>query len=236
MSEATADGPQAVPFEETRTVEQLAPGLALRAVWLRAALLLSVLVSLVTAAHEVLMLGLIQMIDAGDPGVVERAELIDVVGAVGGFGLLASLVLNAIAYCYWVNRAARIAWLTHPEEMTVSPTWAAAWNFIPIASLWMPFAAASQIWRAARKAEPGASADRPLRMWVWWLAWVASNLLGNVSTRVGGFEPNLEELRITVPLDLAGSVLLLLASLMLLPIVSEITAALRRRGAADVFD
>ena len=72
------------------------------------------------------------------------------------------------------------------QRLTISPGWAVAWNFVPIMFLWMPVRAVNQIWRGSMSPIDGVAQTPNVIGW-WWGTWIASNIIGNASARLGGF-------------------------------------------------
>lgn len=111
------------------------------------------------------------------------------------------------------------------------PGWAAAYVFIPIMNIWKPHQAMRQIWRSSRDPERGRH-DPPGIMWVWWMFWLVSNWISNLSFRLylnaGGFAEELTDYELyksTFWLDMASSICMVLSIVFLLPILKQITDA-----------
>lgn len=228
-------GPDAPALSEADGSAAGFAGLAKRARWLR--LLCGALTPLaaLTVLSNVALLGFVFRVESGGYASPLDAEAAGV--ALDGFRAVTGLIYfgvflaTALAYCYWINRAVRVSQEIAPDPTRVSPTWAVAWNFIPIASLWMPFRAVMQ----ARAAATASSEPAPRLFYVWWLSWVASSVLSNASLRVGGFEPTFEQLRPIAYLDIAADAFLIVALLALRQIVRAVTDGLSRRDVAEVF-
>ena len=86
--------------------------------------------------------------------------------------LLFALVFNAI----WFYRASANAAAIDPNPDRISPGWTVGWFAIPIASFWMPFRAAKQIWLTSVERNPDLTAQVPGWVLVWWMAWLAVNI------------------------------------------------------------
>ena len=212
--------------------EDLTPGMRRREAWLIGLLRFGVVLTVAMAAYNA---GLMLFLHWSETGAFssnaaqdDYALRLDLAGGVIGVSFLAFFIGSIIAYGLWVMRAVNLAKLRAPQIMTISPRWAFAWNVIPIASLWMPLKAVAQIWRAGGAGDPNE--PLPGVFYLWWLSWIATNILGQASWRVGGLQPSFEELKITSRLDLAGDVLMLVACYGLIKVVRMIQA---RQGAFD---
>lgn len=99
-----------------------------------------------------------------------------------------------VAFCFWVHRAYRnLRALGNPaSSLEHSPGWAVGFFFIPFANLVMPYRAMKEIWQ---KSDPRVRTQEDFMhappvstalVLVWWLAWLVSNVLANISFRLAG--------------------------------------------------
>ena len=65
--------------------------------------------------------------------------------------------------------------------MEDSPGWAVGWYFVPIANLWKPYQAMKEIWRV------NVSDTTPSIFPWWWLFWILTSFLGNLSAQASLF-------------------------------------------------
>lgn len=99
--------------------------------------------------------------------------------ALGGLGQVGSLLLCAVAFCFWFYRAARNAeHFARDEHVELGAGWAIGGFFVPFLNLVRPFQMARQIERLS-----GASGESSV-IGFWWGAFVANNILGNIEFRV----------------------------------------------------
>jgi hypothetical protein len=97
-------------------------------------------------------------------------------GIVGGayfvtFALTAIMFLRLI---YLSNRNARIL---GANGMRFTPAWAVGWYFVPIASLWKPYQAVKEIFKASHPdfGTDWQQAPSPGVLPLWWMLWVISS-------------------------------------------------------------
>ena len=72
-------------------------------------------------------------------------------GIMGLFGIgtqLASLA-GGVLFLMWMHQASKNAHALRGQGLMTSPGWAVGWWFIPIASMWKPYQALTEIWRAS---------------------------------------------------------------------------------------
>jgi hypothetical protein len=93
-----------------------------------------------------------------------------------------ALSLVTAVFCFvWIYRATAIAHRVTPT-LSISPAAAVGWFFVPIASLWKPYEAISQLIDGSGGRR--VTATRTLAGW-WWAGWLARTALGILS-RFGG--------------------------------------------------
>ena len=101
-----------------------------------------------------------------------------------GIAQMVVAFIAAILILRWIHRANYNARQLGAADMQFTPGWAIGWYFIPIASLWKPYQAMKEIWRAS--ADPGnwtSQPSSPLLSW-WWFLWLLCNGLNQSSFRL----------------------------------------------------
>jgi hypothetical protein len=98
----------------------------------------------------------------------------------------AAVACSVVALC-WLHRARRNLDDLGAEGLEYSPGATVAWFFVPVANLYVPWVAVSELWRASAapqgrwdQASPG-----PLPV-AWWASWLVANLGGAASVWVSG--------------------------------------------------
>ncbi len=126
-------------------------------------------------------------------------------------------VMTVVCFCVWVVRASKNARALGAQGMQVSPGWAAGWFFVPIANLFMPFKAVSEIWKASgatRDPDPTAWKAEPAGPVVfWWSVWILAGLAAhfNFNFSVNGV-PTLDSLRMTTYVQMLAAGLSLVSA------------------------
>lgn len=111
--------------------------------------------------------------------------------------LLAVLVGTIVSFLMWMHKAAKNLRELHPERaFTFSTGGVVGWWFVPFANFVKPFQAMHEIWHASdpdlsrAKDADGYSAfvklgsGAPQLLVGWWAAWIASNIIDRVVTRI----------------------------------------------------
>lgn len=119
-----------------------------------------------------------------------------VAAVVGGLSLVLQIanIAAGIAFLVWMHHASTNAHSFGHEGLRYEPAWAVAWWFIPIVSMWKPFGAMREIWRASdpRLASMGsktawAGIEAPALLLVWWLTYLASGTIAVVGGLGAGY-------------------------------------------------
>jgi len=105
-------------------------------------------------------------VDAANLGVVVPNALV-----------LLILLPTIVVWCIWQHRAQRNATELAGGGLRFTPAMAVAWWFIPIASLWKPFQAMRELWRASHGPAWVSDPTWVVLGW-WWATWLLSFLSG----------------------------------------------------------
>lgn len=147
----------------------------------------------------------------------------------GRWGLLL-LVTTAVAWCAWQFHGQTNLVKRHVSGLRNSPGWAVGWWFVPIANLWKPFQAMSELARASDDPDRWRAVRRPWTLIAWWLAWIGGTSITRVVSMQGA-PTTLEEAR---RLDLAfaaASACTAVAAILGAVIVATVTASQERMAA-----
>jgi len=146
---------------------------------------LYVLVTLVSLVSDVMEWNLLGDMGRGVDVPQERIESNDSRQAAIGLAYMASYFVLAIVFLrclYVLNKNARAL---GADDMATTPGWNVGWFFVPIASLFKPYQAVRDVWKAS------APTDRPWRenpssplLGVWWALFLLSNVLGQATFRI----------------------------------------------------
>jgi hypothetical protein len=94
------------------------------------------------------------------------------------------LLLTAIVFGTWINRAHHNVRGFGAEAMTITPGWAVGYFFVPILNLFRPYKAMSELWRASQSPENWVSNSTGL-VPLWWTLWILNFILSRISQQVG---------------------------------------------------
>ncbi|MEZ6241595.1 MAG: DUF4328 domain-containing protein [Phycisphaerales bacterium] len=181
--------------------------------------------------------GLIAMRGVGVFGGTRDNDIISLSMLVYGLAALAQILVfvpTVVLFCIWTFRSAVNARTLGARGFRITPGWAVGWYFIPVATLWMPFKAMSEIWRASIHPIKGddrtawRNAPVGVLLQAWWTSWVLGTLVTNIASRFFD-EPSFE--RIGAWMISIGAGLQILAGVLCIAVVSRLTTSQRRRAA-----
>lgn len=163
---------------------------------------------------------LLDRLGLGTPGTSPRVGIM--AEAAAGLVQLASLVACVLVSSLWLARAnANLA--ARGVALRYSPRGTWAWYFVPVANLFKPFGAMSEIWReslAASGSDEGVNASLPTQ---WWAAWIVGNIALSFAAQtdlIGGRN-------VATALDAVGVIALTVAGALFARIVTTVTRAQR---------
>ena len=135
-----------------------------------------------------------------------------------GFSAIVSLITLVITFLMWIHRAySNLPFLGNVNPKT-TPGWAVGWWFIPIAFLFKPYDVMKEIDIWSVESDDDLSANT-LRLW--WAFWIGSYVLPSALRYVPN--SNIEEHINVILFNIVLYIVELLASILMLKIVSSIT-------------
>ena len=133
-------------------------------------------------------------------------------------GVFVMLLVCVVVVGMWIYRASANAHALS-DEMTISPGWAVGWYFVPIMNLVRPYQGMREIWMASHFRGNWHGEPTPGILGWWWGLWIVTNILANLSFRLSlNLAPG-DTLDLVVFLDLAGALLNVPLSLLLINIM-----------------
>lgn len=98
-----------------------------------------------------------------------------------------------LRWTYFANQNARSL---VASDMTFTPGWAIGWYFIPVASLWKPYQAIKETFKASNPEyrDDWSNASHPGILPIWWTLWIVGNIFGQIEHRLSLRAETQEEL------------------------------------------
>jgi hypothetical protein len=132
-----------------------------------------------------LELDLLQRIRDGGEFTDSEAENSDTRQSVLGVLYLLVYIPTAVVFLRWVYLTNRNARALAGDDLKFTPGWAVGWYFVPVATLWKPYQAMKEMFRASNPdyADNWRDAPFPKYLPLWWGLWIVSGILGQVIIR-----------------------------------------------------
>ena len=144
-------------------------------------LFLGIVLSAVAFCSSWLQLDLLSAIKKGLYPSIAEVESNETRQRIIGIVWVVSYLITDIVFFVWIYRANYNARKLGVEGMKFTPAWSVGWFFVPIASLWKPFQAMNEIWKASKYSSPEwkNQPTDPIVGW-WWASWLIFFFIGNV--------------------------------------------------------
>ncbi len=227
----TDAGSVAKPFSSTHNIAK----------WLIILLIIEVPVTSISAFSDFLQIGLLSSIkDSSGSGMTGEAMLASNEGLSATLDLVRMaglVVLPSLALFYiWFYKVYRNLPALGATELDFSPRWAVACFFIPILSLYKPFRAAEEIWKASDPSIGMADTSwknsrTPAILKMWWFFWVMSSLGSLYYLRQGFVEHTPEQLIYLTWGYLATDIFTAIVALLTIFIVRKIVSRQGKKSA-----
>jgi hypothetical protein len=124
-------------------------------------------------------------------------------------------LVTVVVFAMFLVRANKNARALSGESLEVAPSWMVWWFVIPFANLFKPYVAVREVWERSKGAAP------PL-LGLWWAAWIAGNILGQISWRMSDPDDAIPQLLTTDKVVLAGEVVGIASALLALWMVRSL--------------
>jgi hypothetical protein len=158
-------------------------------------------------------------------------ENLGIILALGVLGLATSVVSIAtwVLFLVWTNLAAKNVRAFGQEGLSYTPGWCVGWWFIPIMSLYKPFDALREVFKASDPETVGPHATKPWMastvptgLLVWWGVYISNGFLG-IIIALSNLDLSGKRAAVTVgPANLITHVLLGVAGIFLIMIMREL--------------
>lgn len=135
------------------------------------------------------VLGLLGQLSAATLGQPNGSEHLAAALAFALVGLLGSAVhlFASVLFLVWTHNAALNVRAFGQGGFEFTPGWCVGWWFIPIASLWKPYQALKEIWRASDPEAVGTESrqtwqlrETPALFPLWWASYLGSGFIGAI--------------------------------------------------------
>ena len=150
-----------------------------------------------------------------DPGSITEGYL--TYSAVVGIGYALVYFATMIVAGIWIYRAAFNARAASPGQDAVRPGWAVGWYFVPIMNLFKPYQEMKKVWSAT------FGDGQPRFFGWWWGAWIATNILAQISVRIYQTGANVDSIALSAAVDMLNVPVGIAAAILFRRVVREVT-------------
>ena len=166
--------------------------------WVRYMLYVQIIVAVVSIISGYLEYGLLSDYQNGVYTSQEMAiadgEASDQRQRIVGIVYIIMFVISGFLILRWIHRANYNGRQLGAENMKFTPGWAIGYYFIPILTLWKPYQAMKEIWKASKSPSDWESQETSGILPIWWTLWLISNFLGQMVFRLSMRAEELQEL------------------------------------------
>lgn len=166
--------------------------------WVRFMLYAQIVVAVVSMASGYLEYELLTDFQNGTYTSQEQAiadgEASDQRQGIVGILYLIVFIVSGFLILRWIHRANYNVRQLGAENMKFTPGWSIGYYFIPILTLWKPYQAMKEIWKASKSPSDWESQDSSGILPVWWFLWLISMFLGQAIFRLSMRSEEIQEL------------------------------------------
>jgi hypothetical protein len=108
--------------------------------------------------------------------------------------VVGTFLTTAVVFGMWIYRAHANLHARGARNLRVTPGWAVGYFFIPILSLWKPYEAMKDLWRASQDLYGWHTLRTPILLPLWWMFWLSSIVVGHMSQRLAAQAGSIPEL------------------------------------------
>jgi uncharacterized protein YjeT (DUF2065 family) len=144
-------------------------------------------------------------------------------------------IATIVGFLMWLYRAHSNLQALRPTNLEFTPGWAVGWWFIPFANLVKPFQVVREVWWESDPDVPDEHSflsvslhSAPTYMGFWWAAWIASNILSNITSRV--YDPDtMDTVAIGGALFIITGIVTIIAAILAIRVVRDVTSRQEQR-------
>jgi hypothetical protein len=208
-----------------------------RARWAVIGLVAVILSDLVAIWSDVLEIDLMNRLIEGEEVPEEDLDASDVRQGTVALVQLAVFLVAVVFFIRWFHAAYSNLRALGQPNLRYGIGWAIGAWFVPILNLFRPKQIANDIWRGSTPEAPTLTQAAwrdvpvsPILLHVWWAAWIATSIVGNIAGRAWWTGNTPDELKSAAQLDIAASMVDIVAAVLAIAVVRSLTARQQARA------
>lgn len=142
-----------------------------------------------------------------------------------GMVYLVVFIISGIMILKWIYRANYNARQLGAKDMKFTPGWSVGWYFIPIFTLWKPYQAMKEIWKASSNPDNWSEVKASSILPWWWFFWLVNNFLGQAVMRMSLRAEEIPELKAANLVYQASDVVSIVLALVTMALINGIYQA-----------
>lgn len=159
---------------------------------------------------------------ASQDAATAAAEASDARQAMVALVQIAIIVVSGVLILRWIHRANWNARALGAQGLTFTPGWCVGWYFVPLVSLWKPYQAMQEIWKATKNPSAWTTEAVPQLIGLWWTLWLIYSFAGNASFRMSMRAEEINELINVTWVTLASDVATIPLCVALLALIRQV--------------
>lgn len=197
--------------------------------WVRYFLYIQIIVAVISIASNLLEYQLLSDYQNGaytsQETAIAAGEASDQRQGIVAIIFMVVFIVSGVLILKWIYRANYNARQLGAKEMEFTPGWSVGWYFIPIFTLWKPYQAMKEIWKASHKPKDWSNTvTSPILGW-WWFFWIVTNIIANVSFRFSIRAEELNELMALNMMNQASELFSIPLAIITLALINQIYTA-----------
>jgi uncharacterized membrane protein len=137
--------------------------------------------------------------------------------------VLGAFMVTAIASLRWIYVSAQNAQRVAAGRLSNSPGMSVGWYFVPVATLWKPYQAMVEIWKASKNPSGWSGERRTALLPIWWTLWIVSTYWGYLGARLMSEARDMDDARFASQINFTGNLLDIALCIVFFMLVSEIS-------------
>lgn len=154
--------------------------------------------------------------------ILKAADDNDMRQQVIGYMVIAANIITIVFFSLWIYNAHRNVRALGARNLSISPGWAIGWFIVPIANLWKPYQAMSELWRASKNPLNWQNTEADWIIPIWWGFWLFNAAFAQSSVRLTLRAETIDQMTIAGTISMASAVFYIPSCLIAINMINQI--------------